>query len=375
MPRVLHVLHSMNCGGAETLLMNLLRGADPAELRFDFLVHVPDEMFYEAELKARGAVIHRLPSLRQLGPMGYRRALARFFREHPEVRIVHSHLETTTGLILEQARRAGVPLRLAHSHNTRFTRAGLRAIPENTLKRWCRRKIVPNATHRLACSPEAARWLFGNTEAILLPNAIDTARFRFSERARQETRERLGIPRDARVLLHVGRFQPQKNHRFLMRIWQEYAALKPSAYLICVGEGELMPEIKALADTLPGAARVRFAGLQAETAAFYSAADVFLLPSLFEGLPVTLVEAQAAGLPCLISERVPSDTLRNLRRLPLNDTALWLDALRQKNIMNNCALRIAHYELINDAGYGIQSALEKLLKIYEAENDEGEHQP
>ena len=129
--RVLHVLHSMNCGGAETLLMNIYRNIDRARVQFDFLVNVFEPMFYEDEIIRLGGRIYRMKFLTRVSPPVYARMLYRFFVEHREIKTVHSHLETTTGLILKQAARAGVPVRIAHSHNSRFTRVGLRALPEN----------------------------------------------------------------------------------------------------------------------------------------------------------------------------------------------------------------------------------------------------
>jgi glycosyltransferase involved in cell wall biosynthesis len=362
----LHVLHSMNCGGVEALLMNLLRCADRDKLRFDFLVHVPDEMYYEPELRRLGCEVYRLPALRQLGPVRYARALLDFFRTHPEMQIVHSHLETTTGLILRQARRAGVPVRIAHSHNTRFPRAGPRALPENLLKQWCRRWVVPCATHRLACSREAARWLFGPAEAEIFPNGVDTARFRFSPEMRERCRAERGIPPEARVLLHVGRFQAQKNHSFLLGIWADSAPEHPDDWLLLLGDGELRPETEALAQGLPGADRICFLGQRSDVPAWLSAADVFLLPSLFEGLPVSLAEAQAAGLPCLVSDRVPLDAFASrVRQIPLGAAAPWAAALAELRPAQP-AERAAAPEAVAALGYDIRASLRRLEEIYSA---------
>jgi glycosyltransferase involved in cell wall biosynthesis len=371
MQRILHVLNSMNCGGAETLLMNLYRGLDTQRFQFDFLVNAPEEMHFEPEIRELGGVIHRMPALRAVGPLNYPKALAAFFAANPEYRIVHSHLETTTGLILQAAKQARLPLRIAHSHNTRFTRSGLLAAPENMLKRWCRRQINPNATHRLACSREAAQWLFGAAPAEILPNGIDTQRFCFDPIARQKIRTELGIPTDALVFLHVGRFQRQKNHAFLLELWQRLAPRLPQAQLLLAGEGELQAAMQAKAAAFPGGERVLFLGLRSDVAALLSAADAFLLPSLFEGLPLTLVEALAPGLPAFVSEAVPEDGLEAMvQRLPLQATA-WADALASAK--QGEAVRVNAPEAVAAAGYNIRRTLSRLEEIYASTPLDGVH--
>ncbi len=363
MQRVLHVLNSMNCGGAETLLMNLYRVLDTRRFQFDFLVNAPEEMYYEREIEECGGRMHRMPALREVGPLNYPKALAAFFAAYPEYRVVHSHLETTSGLILQEAARAGVPVRVAHSHNTRFTRTGLLATPENMLKRWCRARVNPNATHRLACSEEAARWLFGDAAAEILPNGIDAQRFRYSFAARQNTREALGIPEDARVFIHVGRFQAQKNHGFLLEVWQRLAPRLPQAQLILVGEGERRAEMEAVATAEPGGERVHFLGLRSDIPELLAAADVFLLPSLFEGLPLTLVEALAAGLPAYVSDAVPVDAFAGtVNRLPLR-VADWANALLAVGAPV-AQKRLSAPENVAAAGYDIRQSLRRLEEIY-----------
>ena len=302
--RVLHVLHSMNCGGAETLLMHLYRGMDREKVQFDFLVNVFDEMYYEREIESLGGRIYRMPFLTKTTPPVYARALTRFFKEHP-YKIVHSHLETTTGIILAAAKRAGVPVRIAHSHNSRFTRVGLAALPENLFKVWCRSRIVPNATHLFGCSEKANQWLFGKhaAESTLLNNGIDVAACAFDAQTRARMRQELGLG-DALTFGHVGRFNDQKNHVFLIEAFAQYARSHPDAKLLLAGEGVLQPQIERQARDAGLADSVVFLGLRSDVPQLLQAMDCFLLPSKFEGLPLALVEAQAAGLVCLAADTV-----------------------------------------------------------------------
>ncbi len=327
--RVLHVLHSMNCGGAETLLMHLYRGMDREKVQFDFLVNVFDEMYYEREIASLGGRIYRMPFLTKTTPPVYARALTRFFKEHPYT-IVHSHLETTTGIILGAAKRAGVPVRIAHSHNSRFTRVGLSAVPENLFKAWCRTRIVPNATHLFGCAEEANRWLYGKHagESTILRNCIDVSACAFSEETRRKKRAELGLG-DALTFGHVGRFNDQKNHAFLIEAFAQHHASHPGSRLLLVGEGVLRPQIERQAGDAGLADSVLFLGLRSDVPQLLQAMDCFVMPSRFEGLPLALVEAQAAGLVCLAADTVPPESdLRacDFSFLPLR-TSAWVDAM------------------------------------------------
>ncbi|MDR2525375.1 MAG: glycosyltransferase family 1 protein [Oscillospiraceae bacterium] len=361
MIRILHVLHSMNLGGAEALLMSLYRRLDTDRYQFDFLVNEPNAMHFEREIAGRGGRIHRMPSLRAIGPFNYAKALGAFLAAHPEYRAVHSHLESTTGLILQAAAQAGVPLRIAHSHNTRFTRAGLLALPENALKSWCRKKINPNATHRLACSQAAAQWLFGDACSEVLRNGIDAPRFAFSPETRAQTRALLDIPAEMTVFLHIGRFQAQKNHTFLLDAWARLAPRFTQAQLLLAGEGVLQAAMQAKAKKIAGGDRVHFLGLREDIPALLSAADAFLLPSLFEGLPVVLVEAQAAGLPCFASDSIPREAdLGTCAFLPL-DAQIWAERLARFTPPHN---RSAAVRAVEAAGYDIGQSLRRLEELY-----------
>ncbi len=361
--RVLHVLHSMNCGGAETLLMHLYRGMDREKVQFDFLVNVFDEMYYEREILSLGGRIYRMPFLTKTTPPVYAHALKTFFTEHSYT-IVHSHLETTTGVILGAAKRAGVPVRIAHSHNSRFTRVGLAALPENLFKAWCRSRIVPNATHLFGCSPEANRWLFGKhaDESTLLNNGIDVAACAFNAQTRAQKRAELGLG-DALTFGHVGRFNDQKNHAFLIEAFAQYHKSHPDSRLLLAGEGVLQGQIERQVQDAGLENCVSFLGLRPDVPQLLQAMDCFLLPSKFEGLPLALVEAQAAGLWCLAADTVsPQSDLHAcaFSFLPLR-VSDWARAMANVTPQTDRAKAAA---IVTDRGFDSRTQAENMQAFY-----------
>ena len=361
--RVLHVLHSMNCGGAETLLMHLYRGMDREKVQFDFLVNVFDEMYYEREIASMGGRIYRMPFLTKTTPPVYMHALTKFFRAHPYT-IVHSHLETTTGIILGAARRAGVPVRIAHSHNSRFTRVGLAAVPENLFKSWCRSRIVPNATHLFGCSEIANRWLYGKHagESTTLNNGIDVAACEFREDTRAEKRAELGLG-GRTAFGHVGRFNDQKNHAFLIDVFAGHHATHPHDRLLLAGDGVLRGAVEQQVRNAGLSDAVSFLGLRSDVPQLLQAMDCFLMPSKFEGLPLSLVEAQAAGLVCLVADTVsPESDLGTgaFSFLPLRADD-WVEAMAR---VTPQADRQKAAAVVTERGFDSRTQTEKLQAFY-----------
>ena len=362
--RVLHVLHSMNCGGAEALIMNIYRCMERSEVQFDFLVNCFDEMFYEKEIGEMGGRIFRMKFLTQVSPPVYEHNLFTFFKSHPEIKIVHSHLETTTGIILKQAKKAGVPVRIAHSHNSRFTRTGASAALENAYKSYCRKKIAPNSTMLLSCSDLASQWLYGKNsdKAVLVKNGIQAGKYAYDDLVRQRVRKELGIGDNVTALGHVGRFNEQKNHSFLIDIFECCHRLNNNSMLLLAGEGELMEQIKEKVKKAGLSNCVRFLGLRSDINEILQAFDVFLLPSLFEGLPLVIIEAQAAGLPCLAADTISAQSdlgCSLVKFLPLTDAQIWANAVEGKSVPRQITT-----QRIIDAGYDISTTASMLRDIY-----------
>jgi len=307
---VLHVVGGMNRGGVETWLMHVLRHIDRERFQMDFLVHTTQECAYDEEIRALGAKI--IPCLHPRRPWIYARNFKRILREDGAYDVVHSHVHHYSGHVLRLAHQAGVPVRIAHSHNdTSALQAKARLLRRSYLalmKRW----IARHATVGLAASRRAVADLFGrdwesDPRWRILYYGVDFTPFH-ADVDPAAVRAELGIPMDAFVVGHVGRFAEQKNHALLVDIATEATKWEPRTPVLLVGDGPLRPDIERQVAQAGLAERVIFAGIRPDVPRIMlGAMDLFLFPSLFEGLPLALVEAQAAGLPCVFSDVVSEE--------------------------------------------------------------------
>ena len=302
--RVLQILTAMNRGGAETMVMNHYRALDRGKIQFDFLVHRQERGDYDDEIEALGGRIFRTMPIRPWSYPAYFRWLDSFFKKHEgEFIAVHGHIQENTGFALRYAKKYGIKNLVASSH---IADLGIdyKFIFRQFGKIWTNKY----ATVRLACGKEAGKFLYGKRKFQLLNNAIDTARYKFSSETRKIKRHELGISEEAFVIGNVARFCPQKNHSFIIQVFAEVLKTKPTAILLLVGEGPLMEDTKKLARQYGVATNVIFTGLRSDIPDLLQTLDVFFMPSLFEGLPVSVIEAQAAGLPCVLSNTIDRGT-------------------------------------------------------------------
>lgn len=325
--RILQVVTHMDRGGLETMLMNYYRHMDREKVQFDFLTHRQERAAYDDEIEALGGKIYRLPRLVPWSK-SYLTVLDRFFDNHPEYKIVHVHQDCLSSVILKAAKKHGVPVRIAHSHNANQDRN-----LKYPIKLWYRREIPQYATNLFACGKDAGDWMFGGAPYQIVDNAIDAAVYTCDPAKRMKMRKQLGLSEEFAVG-HVGRFNPQKNHPFLLAIFAVLLKKEPNDTLLLVGGGEDMPKMQAKARELGIADYIRFMGVRSDVADLMQAMDVFAFPSLYEGLPVTMVEAQAAGLPCIISDKVPPECILTeglVDVMPLSAGAeAWADAILEK---------------------------------------------
>ncbi|MFO0866250.1 MAG: glycosyltransferase [Gemmataceae bacterium] len=302
--RVLHVVGAMNRGGVETWLLHVARHMDRSKFATDFLVHAEEPAAYDEELKRLGCRI--IPCLHPSRPLRYGRAFRAAMAKHGPYDVLHSHVHHFSGLLMKLGRKCGIPARIAHSHNdTRHqdAAAGLaRRFYLGMMNRWIR----IHATQRLAASKEAGLSLFGSRDRQpweVLYCSVDFEPFE-APSDRDGVANEFGFPSDAIVMSHVGRFAEQKNHAFLIRIFAEAARKEPRSRLLLVGEGPLRAEMEQLARSLGLLESVRFTGPRADVSRLLKASDVFLLPSLHEGLPLVGMEVQAAGTPIVMTDTI-----------------------------------------------------------------------
>lgn len=355
--RVLHVVTHMNRGGLETMIMNYYRHIDRTKIQFDFLTHRDGKKDYDDEILKLGGKIYHLPPLNPFDKKGYLKKLDDFFREHPEYKIVHSHLDCMSAYPLRAAKKYGVPVRVAHSHNTSQER-NLKYL----VKLYSRSLIPKYATDLFACGEEAGKWMFKNRPFIVMRNAIDAEKFVYNSEVAHQKREELGIG-DKFVLGHVGRFNLQKNHEFLIDVFNEVCKQNENAVLLLVGTGELEEKIREKVRDLGLNEKVMFLGVREDIQELMQAMDVFVFPSLFEGLPVTLVEAQAAGLPCVVSGTITKeiDIVENMRFLDINGTiSEWVKEIEKKREREK-----ETYRMIEEAGFDIKKNAEWLTEQYQ----------
>lgn len=359
---VLHSIARMNRGGAETLIMNIFRNIDRTKYCFCFLLNSRD-CDYSDEIERLGGKIYTIPS-RSEGFLHYCRALDSFFSEHEgEFNAVHMHTSSLSSLeFLYYAKKHGIERRIIHSHNT--VQAGLL---HNILHRVHKPIMRFLATDYLACSKVAADWLFQHTgvrnRAVIIKNGIDLQEFRYSPMNREEIRKKHNICDDDIVIGHVGRFDVVKNHTFLIDVFDSFHRIHPNSKLVCVGIGGQMNEIrqKVLQKGLDDS--IIFAGLQEEVYKYLSAFDYFVFPSLYEGLPVALVEAQASGLMTFCSDKVSTEVCISVYLTQLSlDVAPsdWALAISNCDIKD----RTKFVSQIEDEGYNISKTVQLLSQNF-----------
>lgn len=356
MIRVLHIVTHMTTDGLETMLMNYYRHIDRERLQFDFLTHRAEPAAYDEEIKSLGGKIYYFPKLNPFSAH-YKNALYRFFREHPEYKIIHVHQDCLSSVMLREAEHAGVPVRIAHSHC-----ASQDKNLKYPIKLYYRHLIPRYATDLFACGQEAGQWMFEGAPFRVINNAIDAAKFSFDPAMRNTTRNAWGIGNNELLIGHVGRFFPQKNHAFLLDIFYEIQKKAP-AKLMLVGDGFLRPDIEKKIDALGIRSKVILTGIRKDVEKLFQAMDVFVFPSNYEGLPLTVIEAQAAGLPCLISDRVSPECMKTdlVIQVPLSDRPeAWADL----SIEKAKTTRKHTYQDICKANYDITSEAKNLMDFY-----------
>lgn len=371
MKRVLHVVGAMNRGGVETWLMHLLRNMDRSRCAMDFLVHSMEPGEFDEEVRSLGAEIHYSGKPQRV--WSYGPEFIRLLRERGPYDVIHSHVHHFSGLTLGLARRAGVPIRIAHSHNDPRARESMRGAVRGGYLGTMKALIRRFSTHGLACSTSAAEALFGmdwenDNRWQVLKYGLDFTPFRSIDN-RDLCRQELGIPTDAFVVGHVGSFTYQKNHAFLLEIAQKLISRRPDTWLLLVGDGPLRDTVAQRARDLGIASQVIFAGVRSDVPRLMmNAMDAFLFPSHFEGLGLVLVEAQAAGLPSVFSHVVPEEV--DIVGFLLNRVSLtqssdrWADAVLALSGRERDSMRISALQKLDRSSFTIDASIAHLAQVY-----------
>ena len=301
--KVLQVIGNMNRGGAETFLMNVFRNIDREKFDFYFLCYKADKCDYKDEILELGGKIITIdqPSKRRF--VKNIKDIEKVIKEN-DIDIVHAHTYYNSCYAIYAAHKCGVNARIAHSHSTK-SEATTNFLKEIYYK-ISKRIINKYANAKFACGELAGRSIY-DSQFEIIENGIDVEYFSYNEQARKEKRKELKISEDSKVIGHVGRFEPVKNQSFLIDIFKEYLKIKPDSVLLLIGEGRLKGDNEKKVKELKLEDKIKFLGMRTDMSELYSTMDVFVMPSLFEGLPVTLVETQTNMLPALVSENVSEE--------------------------------------------------------------------
>lgn len=355
--RVLHIVPNMQAGGLETLIMNIYHNIDRDKVQFDFLVHYTGDYFYDEEIRSLGGKIYKFSVRNDNNFIKYLHDLDNFFKRHSEYKIVHGHMESLGQFYFKAAKKNGILVRIAHSHNSST---------ENTIKGKMKKILLKRyptyATDYLACSEQAGKFMFGNHKFRVIKNAIIVDNFLFNKRTRNEMREKLRL-QNAIVIGHAGRFCEQKNHKFLIEIFREIAKKEPNSILLLIGAGETEDSIHKLVGDYGLSSRVIFLGVRKDIANLYQAMDCFAFPSLFEGLGIVAIEAQCSGLPVVGSDLIPQEAAvtDQFHYMPLSASPdKWADKIIKEAKLE----RIPEVSKIQAAGYDVSQVASKLQDFY-----------
>ncbi|MEG7355765.1 glycosyltransferase family 1 protein [Bacillus vallismortis] len=374
--RVLHVLSGMNRGGAETMVMNLYRKMDRSKVQFDFLTYRNDPCAFDEEILSLGGRLFYVPSIGQSNPLTFVRNVRHTITENGPFSAVHAHTDFQTGFIALAARLAGVPVRVCHSHNTSW-KTGFNWKDRLQLMVF-RRLILANATALCACGEDAGKFLFGpsNMERVhLLPNGIDLDLFAPNVQWDDEEKTARGIAVDRLIIGHVARFHEVKNHAFLLKLAAHLKDRGVRFQLVLAGDGPLREKMEEEARRQNLLSDVLFLGTEDNIHELMRTFDVFVMPSLYEGLPVVLVEAQASGLPCIISDTITEKVdagLGLVTRLNLSEPiGIWAETIARAAAAGRPKRELIK-ETLAELGYDAQQNVGALLNVYNISSGKGQ---
>lgn len=361
--RVLHVFGRTDMGGAENRIMDLYRSIDRSKIQFDFMVHTKDRCYFDDEIENLGGHVYHISRYNVKNHITYKNEWVDFFKKHREISVVHGHMTSTAGIYLPLAKKHDVRLTIAHTRSAGVPR-GIKGIMTKCL----RTNLYKRADVCLACSQIAGINTFGQKAfnkgiITVVPNAIDTKRFAFEGSVRAKVRDELGINGSTFLVGHVGRFHYAKNHEFLIKVFSEIKRQHPESKLVLVGDGELKEQINKWIDEFGIARDVILTGTRKNVEDYYQAFDYFVFPSRYEGLPGTVVEAQASGLRCLISDSVTEEVIITelAKAKSLSETPEeWAKTVVETRDYS----RTSHAEEVKNKGFDSESQIDYYTNLY-----------
>ncbi len=370
--RILQVFTIMNRGGAESMIMNYYRSIDRHKIQFDFLVHRKEKAAFDDEIEKLGGKIYKLSPINPLSPKAYYNELRDFFNIHNQYKIIHSHLNTFSYFPLKIAKEFSIPCRIAHAHIAiekiklqDFFIGGesYKETLKKLIKFYLKRKVHKYPTHFFSCGEKAGKWLFGEkTPFTIMNNAINAKVFTYNSEVRLEYIKKYHLENHL-IIGHVGRFSSQKNHSYLLRVFSSLLKKKDNCSLILVGDGPLRKKIEQEANSLAINSNIHFLGVRSDIPQLYQMFDAFVFPSFYEGLPVTLIEAQSAGVKVFASDRITSEVhlTDDINFLPITISPdIWAEKILEKiehKKSNN-------FDFIKEKGYDIQRNTELFQEFY-----------
>lgn len=362
MLRIIHVLGGLNRGGAETMIMNLYRNIDRTKIQFDFIIHTDIEQEYEKEVLELGGRIYRFPKFLGKNYLSIRNRWKNFFLNHPEYKILHSHVRSYASVYIPIAKKYGL-VTIIHSHSTSNGK-GILAMAKNIMQFPLRYQ----SDYFFGCSKEAGEWLFGkriinSDKYYMLPNAIDVEKFKFDSDKRVEIRAELGMENKF-VIGTIGRLAEPKNHKFLIDVFEEIHKKNRETQLLIVGDGDLRMALQEQVKRLRLENSVIFIGSKGNVQDYYQAMDVFAFPSLWEGFGIVAIEAQCSGLRCVISEKVPTSVDMQIGLVEIasiKNKEEWCEKLLKRDRNRS---RSSQIQAVKRSGYDVYESARKLQKFY-----------
>lgn len=368
--RVLHVISNMKREGAQTFIMNIYRNIDREKIQFDFLVTTNEKCSYDDEIMSMGGKIFRIEKVSKYNVFKYSSKVSKTINEKGPFISIHSHIMFFNGIIMKGAYNSKIPVRIAHSHSISDGKKG--SCIRSLYKRYMRKLILKYSTNLFGCSTKACEYLYGNQvysdkRVKVINNGIELDKYKGIIGNKHGLKERLGFTKDTLLIGHVGRFHKPKNHLFIIDIFNDLFKKNNKAKLILVGDGNLKKKVQNKIIEKGLEKDILLLGIRKDIPQIMGALDVFLLPSLYEGLGIVLVEAQSAGIPCITSNTVPDDAdmgMGLIKKLDLkSSTDIWSNAIlnsisKEQNNWKDI------YRVIQNKEYDVKIVSKLLEEIY-----------